>query len=58
MTQSIDCQTGECFAKGGGKGDNYTSGRGECTVDIEEADCILDGTIRQSGIDTCSFGHG
>ncbi len=43
---------------GGGGGDNYTGGRGECTVDIEEADCILDRTIRQSGIDTCSFGHG
>ena len=41
-----------------GEGDNYTSSGGECTVDVEEADCTFDGTIRQSGIDTCSFGHG
>lgn len=33
-------------ARGEMGGNNYTSGWGEGTVDIEEADCILDRTIR------------
>ena len=41
-----------------GRGDCYKSCGSEGAIDVEEADCVLDWSILEGGIDACCFGEG